>query len=367
MKGNIVIDCDGHVNETEEMWAEYLEPGYREQRPRIVRDNWGKELWMVEGRLYAYNPADWGAKLPGWWELAQTRIGGTDPHARLKDMDDTKIDIAVVFGALMAGLNTFTDAGLAGAMCRAYNNWVKDYCGTNPRRLKFVAYVPLHDIDEAVKELQRAVGKLGAVGVAIAPSLWAVSGKNLDDPSFYPFYAAAQELDVPVCIHDSGVATRDTAGGERMTDMFPLMHAASFPFDNMIACGRLIYGGVLDRFPRLRVAFLESGLGWVPFWLERLDAHTKMPYPLPFGNKRKPSEYIRSEQCYFSFEAEDADLPAAIQRVGAERLIWASDYPHWDAEVEGAIDEINASPAITAAVKAKILGTNAAQLYRLTL
>lgn len=363
MKDHMVIDCDGHVSETEEMWAEYLEPAYREQRPRIIRDNWSKEVWLVEGRIYSYNAADWGQKLPGWWELANTRPGGIDPYARLKDMDETKIDIAVVFGALMAGLNTLHDAGLVGAMCRAYNTWARDYCQVDPQRLKFVAYVPLHTIEEAVHELHRAVKQCGAVGVAIAPSLWRVLGKNLDDAYFDPLYATLQELDVPLCLHDSGVATQDTAGGERMTDMFPLMHAAAFPFDNMIACGRLIYAGVLDRFPRMRVAFLESGLGWVPFWLDRLDAHTKMPYPL--ANKKKPSEYIRSEQCYFSFEADDQDLPAAIQRVGAERLIYASDYPHWDSEVEGAIDEVNNNPALQDAVKPQLLGSNAARLYRL--
>ncbi len=365
MKSSLIIDCDGHVAETEQMWSEYMEPAYREQRPRIVKDNFGKEMWMVESRFYAYDPADWGRKLPGWFELAQTRPGGSDPHARLKDMDATRIDVAVVFGALMAGLNTLNDSGLVAAMCRAYNNWVKDYCGADRKRLKFVAYVPLHDINGAVTELRRAVNQLGAVGLAVPPSMFGVLRKNLDDAYFYPLYEALQDLDIPLCVHDSGVAVRDTAGGERMTDMFPLMHAAAFPFDNMIACGRLIYSGVFERFSKLRVAFLESGLGWVPFWLSRLDSHLKMPYQLPFERRKKPSEYMRSEQCYFSCEADDPDLPAALNRVGEDRILWASDYPHWDAEVEHAVEEISSNRALSETAKRKILGENAARLFGL--
>ncbi len=362
-----VIDCDGHVTETEKVFDEYMDKAYRNQRPRLIRGNWGKELWMVEERFYMYNAGDWGAKnLPDFMELANTRPGGNEPDARLKDMNESGIDIAVVFGGLMAGLNTIKDGGLAGAMCNAYNKWVAEYCSTAPDRMKWLAYVPLHDMDASVKIAREAVGKKGAIGVVIAPSMHGVLGKTLDSEYFYPLWETLQDLDVPASIHDSAIAVPDTAGGDMLNDMFPLMHAAAFPFDNMLALGRLIYGGVLDKFPKLRVGFMESGVGWIGFWRDRLQSQLKMPYPLPFGRKRPVSEYIQSGQLYFSCEGEDNWIPEAIRVAGEDQILWASDYPHWDADDVGdALADIRKKPGVSDAQKAKVLGDNAARYFRI--
>jgi predicted TIM-barrel fold metal-dependent hydrolase len=360
-----VIDCDGHVTETEEVFEKYMDKPYRDSRPKMVRGTWGKEWWMLENRFYTYNAADSGEKLPDFMELANTRPGGTDPDARLKDLNDSGIDIAVMFGGLMAGLNTIQDGGLAGAMCNAYNKWVAEFCSTAPDRMKWLAYVPLHDMHVAPKMARKAV-KNGAVGIVIAPSMHAILGKTLDSEYFNPLWEELQDLDVPASIHDNAVSVPDSAGGQMTNSCFPLMHASAFPFDNMLALGWLIYGGVLDKFPKLRVGFMESGVGWLGFWRDRLQGQLKMPYPLAFGRKHPISEYIEGGQLYFSCEGEDNWIPEAIRVAGEDHILWASDYPHWDADdVEDALGDIRKKEGVSDKQKAKILGDNAARYFRI--
>lgn len=360
MAGYQVIDADGHVFEPEEMWKKYMAEPYKERAPRLVKDNWGHLRYMIEGRL---GPTDaWMIRsFPDITQVASTRPGGTDPRARLRDMDQEGIDVAVLFASVAATALLLEDVAFAAAMCRAYNDWLADYCSADPRRLKGVSVVPFQDVGEAVKEMKRAKEKLGFVGVEIPPN---ARGKSLDDPYFAPFFAEAERLSVAVCIHETLQVPPEIPHFERHRDMFALVHAGTFVINYMLALGRLIYGGVLDRYPRLRIAFLECGVGWVPYWLERLDKYSKaLAVTLP-SLKKRPSEYIRSEQLYFHFEPDEAILPQAIALIGEDRLIYASDYPHWDAEV-GAVKEIREHAGLSENNKRKLLGENAARFYAL--
>jgi predicted TIM-barrel fold metal-dependent hydrolase len=192
--------------------------------------------------------------------------------------------------------------------------------------------------------------------------------KMLDHPDFYPLYAELQELDVPMGIHHHAMMGAEIPAAQ-YDARFPLIQAACFPHDNMLACGALIYGGVLDRFPRLRVAFLEAGCGWVSFWMKRLQQHSefsKIGYEFP-GMKKTVIEHMTGEQCYYHVESEEAAMPVVLKDVGEERFMYASDYPHYGDAITafGEITKWNQMEEISESVKRKILAENAARFYRL--
>jgi predicted TIM-barrel fold metal-dependent hydrolase len=141
-------------------------------------------------------------------------------------------------------------------------------------------------------------------------------------------------------------------------------HMVSHPFEQMLACLSLICKGVLERFPQLQVVFLESGVGWLPYWLWRMDEYREiLPFQVPWL-KKKPSEYFR-RQCYISCESHEDNLGATIQAVGEDRILFASDYPHWDATFPGATKAILGRTDISPEAKKKIMGENTQRLLGL--
>jgi predicted TIM-barrel fold metal-dependent hydrolase len=253
------------------------------------------------------------------------------------------------------------DKDLACAVARVYNNWLADYCKADSRRLKGVALTAIQDPVEAVKELRRAVEKLKFVAVATPPT--SASKKNLDDPDLYPFFAEAERLNVPVCIH-VGAGDGVPAGTERFDHPF-FTHVMAHPFEQMIAALCVVVGGLLERFPRLKVAFMEAGAGWVPYWMERLDEHYEFLQPTVPWLKRPPSEYMRSGQMYYAFEMEEKMLPYVAEFVGAERLIFATDYNHSDSKFPHTVEEVMGRKDLSDQLKANLMGENAARLYNL--
>ncbi|HWO41653.1 MAG TPA: amidohydrolase family protein, partial [Candidatus Eisenbacteria bacterium] len=288
--------------------------------------------------------------------------GMTDPRQRLKDMDLEGIDTAVLFGTTpFLSLPFVEDKDLACAVARVYNNWLAEYCKADPRRLKGVALTAIQDPVEAVKELRRAVEELRFVAVA-APTTSA-SKKNLDDPDLLPFFAEAERLNVPVCIH-VGAGDGLPAGTDRFDHPF-YNHAIAHPFEQMIAVLCIVVGGILERFPRLRVAFLEAGAGWVPYWMERLDEHYEYLRPTVPCLTKPPSEYMRGGQLYYAFEMEEKTLPYVAEFVGADRLIFATDYNHSDSKFPHTVKEVLERKDLSESLKAKLMGENAARLYNL--
>lgn len=255
------------------------------------------------------------------------------------------------------------DAKLAASLCRTYNNWLTEYCKPYPDRLFGMAILPMQDMTEAIREMRRAVGDLGMKGVVIRPSPHPGTGQNLHDPAFDPFWAEAQELGITVAIHEAAVGDRPTAGLDRFHNLF-FAHLITHPVEQQLGSLALICGGVLERFPRLRTVFLEAGGGWIAYWLERMDRdYDKLGFLVP-ELKRKPSEYF-TRQCWICFEPDEKTLGMVAQLIGEERIIWASDYPHFDAETD-CVAAITGRTDLTDSAKRKILGENAARLYNLS-
>jgi predicted TIM-barrel fold metal-dependent hydrolase len=278
-------------------------------------------------------------------------------------MDDEGIDVQVLFGGLSIGVSTFADAGFAEDFAVAYNDWLLDHvCACDPARLKAVAIVPIQDVDRAIRELQRARSR-GAVAVTIPPVL--DESRNLDDPILRPFFAAAAEADVALAVHSAPGMNVPLPAAGRFSN-YAQVHSLSFPVDQMVALTSLVLGGVLDRFPTLRVGFMESGIGWVPYFVHRLhEHHEKLPHLLP-GVATDPREIIARGQCFFSFEAEEPLLEMCVAELGADPWVYASDYPHWDSDFPGTVAACRALAApLGDEITEQVLGTNAARFYGL--
>jgi len=367
-----IIDADGHILEPRSVWEEYTEPAYRDRVIQIVRDTDGIDKMKINGEIRGdRNMAIAAACTPGglsdphkartmsWDEITP---GGYDPHVRVKDMDLEGIEVAFFYPSLWLIYGDLDDPKLAAAACRAYNNWVADFCKPYPHRFFGVAPLPLQDVGEAVTEMRRVVKELGMRAVFVRPNPF--NGRRLNDPAYDAFWREAQDLNIPVAIHGSFGTKMPTLGQERYKDPF-FFHMVCHPWEMQGACLDIVCGGVLSKFPRLKVAFLESGIGWIGHWLDRMDGHfEKMGHYTPWLT-RKPSEMFR-EQCFISMDPDEHSL-GVVTAMGLENcVIWGSDYPHFDCTFPGVVEEVKeACASLPKRAQKKIIGENTRRLYNL--
>jgi hypothetical protein len=366
---DLVVDADGHCNEPLEGLAAYLPDAYKSRAPKSITDNLGQRRMLLEGKVWGKSeglgPSVSGPFAP---HIRQSRPGMSDPTLRLPDMDEEGIDVAVLFGTPVAlTVNGLMDKGLAAALCRAVNRWLIEYCSANPKRLKGVGLIPCQDPPAAAKELEY----LAAHGIVTAMLPNNVYGINLGDRRFDPIYATAQEIGMPLAVHPQtghdgqyGVYGVMGAGSERM-EKYSYVHMTAFPFELMIALMHMIGEGVFDRFPRLKVAFMEGGCGWIPFWAQRLDEHFEKLRPQWPDCQRRPSEIIKSEQVAFTCEPEEDILPYVLDTIGPTQIMYASDYAHWDCEFPESVNKLAHVLGERAEDKRRVLGANAIRWFNL--
>src|SRR5215471_13079047 len=226
------------------------------------------------------------------------RARGFDPISTLTAMDIEGIDVAVMYGTRGRQILCHDDLApdYAAALARAYNDWAADYCKTDPQRLKFATQIAMHDVPTAVAEARRCVEELGAVAVIGTPN--PVNGQHLHDE-------ACEPLDVPIGFHPTGTTALKEDAGARYVEhanFHPIAHAIRNPVELMGALASMTTGGVLERHPGLRCAFLEGTAGWLYWWLWRLDDQWEKFGP---GCERQltlpPSEYFK-RQCYLALD-----------------------------------------------------------------
>ena len=358
-----VIDIDGHVREADDLWERYLEPPFRSRAPKIEKVANGQLLFRLEGDRHHRKPDESPFRIKDDGSpVNEHRDLATDPRARLKDMDRDAIERGMLFPSAGLYLPSVEDEAYAAALCRAYNNWLYDYCGADRKRLMGVGVIPVQDMRAAVDETRRVIRDLKFKAIFVRPN--PVQGRMLDDPYYDPLYKTVQELGVPLMVHEGSGAYLPTAGADRFAGQWFFTHMISHPFEQMLASLSLICKGTLERHPDLSVVFLESGAAWLPYWLWRMDEHYEiLPFQVPWL-KMKPSDYFR-RQCYVSCEPDEDHLSDAVNAIGAERVLFASDYPHWDAKLSGSPEMIINRKDLSLEVKKKIMGENAARLLRL--
>jgi predicted TIM-barrel fold metal-dependent hydrolase len=367
-----IIDADGHVDEPRAVWQEYTEPAYRDQVIQVVRDQDGLDKLKIEGKVRSDSTLSVAAacipkaltdaeksKVLTWDDIPP---GGYDPQARLAVMDQEGIETVFLYPSLWLWYGDIQNPYVAAAACRAYNNWMADFCRVQPGRLHGAAPVPLQDPGEAAAETHR-VATLGMPAVIIRPEPY--NNRRLNDPAYKPFWSAAQECNVAVVLHGGCGSHMESFSKGRYTNPF-FNHMICHPFEQMAACMDIICGGVLEQFPRLRVAFFEAGAGWLSYWLERMDDHYEKMGRFAPWLKKQPSEYFRT-QCFISLDANDGALMKSLVDLGLEDcIVWGSDYPHFDYTFPGVLQEVKDSVAeVSARAQQKIIGENAGRLYQI--
>ncbi|MBI2369030.1 MAG: amidohydrolase family protein [Deltaproteobacteria bacterium] len=363
-----VIDADSHVEEPTEAWA-FLDERYAARKPFVVTAENRPILaemnafWYIDGRVFP-RPVGRGTTVFGT-PLAQVFAGKkrfspgsqslTDVEARVRDLDAAGIDLQVVFPSIF--LEPLSDdVQFEAALMRSYNTWIGQACARRPDRLRWAAIMPMRHVPAAVEELRRAKA-LGAVGAALFGT---VGETMLHDEAFDPFFAEAERLDMPIGVH----AGWSHPGIQRSLDTLPGARALGFTLPSFLGFYSFLGAGILDRYPRLKVAFLEVGVEWVPYLVQRMDHYfhgdSQLGWPIPA--KRTAREYLRECQVYFTCEAEEEFLPQAATYVGEDRLLFEADMPHAEAR-DNALHEIRGRVDLSDALKQKILHDNAVRFY----
>jgi predicted TIM-barrel fold metal-dependent hydrolase len=315
------------------------------------------------------NPWDHPATTPrvpcGDFELLRDQLDhGFDAPSYLRAMDRQGIDAAVLYPSLglFVPFVPELDAEGSASASRAYNDWIAEYCATDPARLTGVGIVPLADPARAVDET-RYIASLGLAGVFVRPNF--LYGRNLGDRVYDPLYDEVASSGLVLAVHEAlGLRGAPTIGSDRFGG-FALRHALSHSMEQMAAAASLFLEGALERHPDLRVAFLESGTGWLPYWLGRLDDHWEWMHDSELADlSLRPSEYF-ARQCVISSDPEDRLAGWAVAHVGADHVMWASDFPHPDAAFPDAVDEFVADGGLDGDALETVLWDTPLGFYRL--
>lgn len=392
----VFIDADGHLLEPPTELIEYAPEEYRDTVWQVRLEDDGKEwLTLEDMRMEAAVMALAGAG--GFDEPTRVKAHSGqlgyldlpdycwDATARLRALDDEDIAQSVLYPTMLLTFQHLRTIDFAEMQCRAYNDWLSDLCSKGQGRLHGAAIIPHLDPERAAAEIRRVAGLPHIVAIHMRPNP-AVDWKPFNNEVYDPIWSAASDVGLPIGFHP--LSSNDLPGavqGLRLarlgTSDIPVQDQEDYGADNIYfaqAIGNpvdmwsaitfLTAGGVLSRFPDLRVVFLEANGGWIVSLLERLDHHAEaFPWDVPWLTE-KPSEIFR-RQCWISFDADESTLAFTANSpvVGADRIVWASDFPHPDAKYPGTTKLLGeVLGELSPDQQRRIAGANAAELYGLS-
>jgi len=350
-----IIDADGHINDHAcgEEIAAYMPRGNRMAKLFPEFDHLHFR-YLKQNRRATGNPSaqDWNEFL-----------------------DRTEIAWTVLYPTAGLAVGRIVAPDWAVIACRAYNNWLHEKFLCKNSRLRGMALVPFQDIDAAVGELIRAVKELGMLGAMLPSNGEALQG-HWGNKIYWPLYEEAQKLGCPLAVH---VGCLNRIGLDSFATYYPA-HALGHPFSLMIQASAMLGHGVFERFPNLRIAFLEGGATWVPFMMDRLDrsyhdGHVQLDVD---GNRlggpergEKASDYFKRQlgagRIFVGFDCDDDGLNTAVAKGGRQSFLFGSDFPHevFDAaKCRREIDELLEREDLTEEDKQAVLGGNALSFYR---
>jgi predicted TIM-barrel fold metal-dependent hydrolase len=375
LKDFFVVSADSHVNEPHDLWLKRIDAPFRDRVPRVEMDDKGRKWFVVEGfrkSMIREAPRDEQVTVDEFkqrseaagkrMELDRTKGAmfqqrGNPSADRYADMDYDGIDAEILFPN--KGLTNWSspDPALHVAMCRVYNDWAHELFGGSKRSFPTACVAP-GDIDACVAEIQR-VAKLGFHAVTMPPL---VRDKGYNLPDYDPVWAALQETGMPVCFHAGTGKDPRTATGNGGAIINYVVHAMNTVLEPVV---QLCASGVFDRYPGLNFATIEAGAGWVPYALWAMDqGYDKHAFWVSPKMKDKPSEYFRRHG-HASFQEDPIGIEAR-KWMGVDSILWGNDYPHIEGtwphseEVTGRLMQ-----GLEREEKAKILGLNAARLFRI--
>lgn len=339
--GYKIFDADTHVGPYMEVLETYLAapekarlPGWEQFKTINKR---GQQTYTRGQRVYRRRLGDATADqspagyMAGFTGVKRTRepspLVDAEPAERIRDMDCEGVDVNLTLPSGWFGTWTAADdVALEMGMYRAYHRWMTDYCADYPRRLGGVILVSARDVPGSVEEIRR----WGKSRWAWALMAYAPYGVPLDHPDLEPIWAEAAAHDLAVVLHTFTVMPPYAPGGLDTWENLFLQRSAAHPWCGMRNMAALIGSGVMDRYPAIRIATLEAGHGWLPFWMMRLDEHADTIRAALPPLKMKPSEYVMSGRYFHSIEVPEGErlTNAVADLVGDDVLMYASDYPH---------------------------------------
>ncbi len=358
------ISSDSHIIEPADLWEKHIDPKFRDRGPRLVNEG-ETDQWYCDGVKFGELGANQQPgvrfeepeKLTHQGRQETVLLGALDPDAHVKDMDLDGIAGGVLYPSQGLTLWRIPACDVLSASFRAYNDYIAEFCQPYPNRLKGIAMLNVDDAEEGIRELERAA-KLGLAGamIPITPML------GYDQPAYERFWAAAQDLDMPLSLH---TAT------ERWRPGMDLNIAAIFPFRDRDAEVRdalsaMIFSGVFERYPKLNVGAVEFEASWAPHYMQNMDYYYKQRATGIMGRRFKgdalPSDFFR-KNVFISFQEDDIGIQFR-HHIGVDNLMWGSDYPHAESTFPKSQEILERMlQDVPEDEKAKITWENAAKIY----
>jgi len=365
----LVLSSDSHVFEPPDLWTARIDRAFRERAPRMQRIDGADHLVVEDHQVVSGIGliSNAGARFEAPETIsANARFedvhpGGYDPQRHLADMQLDGVAGEVLYPSQGLFYFKVADPALMSAIFRAYNDWLADFCRVDPARLRGIAMINVDDVQDAIGELERSARR-GFAGAMITE--YPLEARRYDQPEYEPFWAAAEALGMPLSLH---TATRRQgkirgAGERTIRDATSRATKAFYPAISM--CD-MIFSGVFERHPGLRVAIVEFELAWAPHVLSSMDytyreRHEEALYR--FKDGMRPSDFFH-RNVFLSFQ-EDAIGIRLRDAIGVDNLMWGSDYPHSEStfpQSRKILAEILAG--VPEEEQAKIAGANTARLY----
>ncbi|MBI3249495.1 MAG: amidohydrolase [Deltaproteobacteria bacterium] len=358
-----VISADSHMTEPGDLWVERLDRKYRDTAPRVIKNEKtsGAPYQFVAPGIHPLTVA--GAFAAGrrgdalrehmkhGYEAA--RPGGWDPVERLKDQDIDGVVAEVLYSSLGIVLLDMKDVELQQACLRVYNDWLAEFCRHDPQRLIGIGLYTLNALPD-VSEIERCA-KLGLKGVLILAS--DTVELPYSDTKFDPLWRVCTEAGMTVSLH------KPLVSGMPLTSAMPTAADLQIHVIHVVeqCLTRMVYGGVFERFPTLKVVSAENDVGWIANWVHRLD-HVHSLVASAKQLPLKPSDYVR-RNVWATFQ-DDPLGPATWQFFGQDNYMWASDFPHADSTFPHSLKVIEENFAgVPAEVTRNIVFENAKRLY----
>ncbi len=324
-----IISADSHFTEPGDLWLNYMEPAYKARTPHVEHGPKSDTFWCEGTEMFDLGLIH-GVRYQGtkiemqsgsrYADLPQTAF---DPDARLKDQDFDGVSAEVLYPTIAMRMFSTPDTDYQKACFRAYNNWAADFCSKHPNRLKGIALIAIDDVESAVGELERVAKKgLAGASVAVSPD----DTLPYHHPTYDPFWAAAERLNMPISLHQA-TERRPTYGPMGMGSVDQVL--LNIWVQRVLIA--MIYGGLFERFPNLRVVSAENDAGWAGNILERMDYNFGRWPPRNKArgilNEHMPSDYFRSANVSMTF-MRDLTAVAAKAVIPVESIMWGSDFPH---------------------------------------
>lgn len=342
-----IIDADGHYLERQDDIRKYLKaPWNKRKSPLFPGDQpWDSQLFDTRGGELQWRQITPREQIERWIRVVERQ----------------NFEAAVLFPTGSGAVAKLQEKDFAIAVAEATNDFVANELNNQDERIKAVGVLPLRTPEAAAKEMRRAVEELGLPSFELLTSGVPLA---LGDPFYDPIWGEAEALGIPLCIHGTRSQSYEV-GSDRLRN-FSEVHCYAFTASLLLQFTSIIFNAVPLKFPKLKLAFLEIGATWLPYYLDRMDEHWEIRAELetPWLTK-KPSDLVRESSIWFSIEAGETLLPQTIEYVGDEHFLYASDIPHWDNDFPGSLEHFWKRPDIPTESKVKVLVDNPRKLFGL--